>query len=937
MNDEIKYLDFELTIEKSDKDKYVMRAEFGSETVEAAFVNPFNQDKREIINSTLTAAALRRTARTRATNAPEVAKMKNFGGTLFKNVIAGSLDEFLTQCRDEAAKEQKGIRWRLTLDPSLEELPWEFLCDRDRFLVLDPRNPIVRYIKPDTWIAPLKAAHPLRLLVVIASPKDEVRLDTDAEKQRILEALRPLVERGQLQISIIEGPDTWERIIDTLLPDETHIFHFIGHGAFDDRNQQGVLIMENADGNAQRINSERLSVLMQGKSRLRLIVLNSCLGSVGESVQPFSSVAAGMVRSGIPAVIAMQFEISDEAAREIAETFYTALSLNRPVDTALTEARRKIYLTQEDSLEWATPILYMQVPDGQLFEFAPAPPGVINLQVIKTAGASPEAASWGDRWNDLANWWKSGKESKSPKEGAIDAEDMFDRGREIWYTIIGAKGSSSSSEPSNPKLTPVPLATPTPEAKYRGASPFPHATPILPVAPGALPKASIPQTDIEERIDSTVYAPNQAEPGNCFLVQVFVHLPEQAESLDALAKMADTDAGRRVRSQIQEPIARGTQLTFLLAMPGLEIDDSSQSCIWGGEPTAVQFGVTVPKDFEPGDVLATVTICASTIPIGHLKFKFTVVAKGAGASAATESNVASNLVRYRRAFISYASADRSEVLKRVQMMSLLKPRIEYFQDLLTLDPGDPFEKLIYQYIDESDVLFLFWSEAASKSSWVEKEILYAKNRKVGGGQAGPEIIPVLIEGPPPVKPPAQLDFLHFNDRFLYFINPRTDPPPLPPPVVRPSPRQPIPPVPSPVRPVVPHPPPDVVKGWRLYQIADTNTKPLAEAFRQRLSASRLETQMIQQGNTWLVQGKRSGATPGQQTILAATILIEASDRNLKISIGSGKCVNGAFNLGDVISGELSSLMPLGMGQAMLNELWSVAESFVSFFGGKRIA
>src|SRR5581483_5666996 len=274
MSDEIKYLDFELTIEKSAKSKYVMRAEFGDKTVEADFVNPFNADKREVINSTLTTAALRRTAKTRALNAPEVAKMKDFGGTLFQNVSAGSVNEFLTRCRDEAAKDRKGVRWRLALDPRLEELPWEFLCYRDRFLALEPR----------------KAEHPLRLLVVIASPKDEVRLDTDAEKQRILGALKPLVETGQLQISIIEGPDTWERIIDTLMPDQTHILHFIGHGAFDERNQQGVLVMEDSDGNAMRIESERLSVLMQGKARLRLIVLNSCLGSVGESVQPFSSV-----------------------------------------------------------------------------------------------------------------------------------------------------------------------------------------------------------------------------------------------------------------------------------------------------------------------------------------------------------------------------------------------------------------------------------------------------------------------------------------------------------------------------------------------------------------------------------------------------------------------------------------------------------------------
>jgi len=933
MSDEITYLDFELTIEKSGKDKYLMRAEFGDQTVEANFVNPFNADKREVINSTLTAAALRRTSKTRAANTPEVARMKDFGGTLFENVIAGSVNEFLTRCRDEAAKERKGIRWRLALDPGLEDLPWEFLCERDRFLALDPRNPIVRYIKPDTWISPLKAEHPLRLLVVIASPKDEVQLDTDAEKQRILEALKPLVEKGQLQISIIEGPDTWERIIDTLLPDQTHILHFIGHGAFDDRNQQGVLVMEDRDGKALRINSERLSVLMQGKSRLRLIVLNSCLGSVGESVQPFSSVAAGMVRSGIPAVIAMQFEITDVAAREIAETFYAALALNRPVDAALTEARRKIYLTQDDSLEWATPILYMQVPDGQLFEFIPTPVSAISLPPPSSGRPSPATPGWGDRWNDLANWWKTKKEARPGNEPATNAEDMFDKGRDLWYTIIGGKGSSlSAADGAAPKARPVadfPPASYVTPPSHRAASPFPAKSVMAPPA-AALPQPSSPASDVEEKIDCRVYAPNEATPGKSFLVQVFIHLPEQADALDELAKMADADAHRRVSGQIEEPVARGTKLTFLLTMPGLEIDEPTQSTVWRGEPAAVQFGVTVPEDFKPKDILSKVTVCSGTIPIGHFKFKFTIVSEAAATGAATQNSVDGKLVRYQRAFISYASADRSEVLKRVQMLSLLKPRIEYFQDLLTLDPGDEFENLIYQYIDKSDVFFVFWSKAASKSPWVEKEILYAKNRKSTGEQAAPEIIPVMIEGPPPVPPPAQLNFLHFNDRFLYFINPRTDPPP-PPEALRASP------APPPVTPNVAPPPRREPRlesraEWRLYQFAGTDVKPLSEAFRQRLAKCGLQTQTLRQGNAWLVQGKRAGF-PGADTMPAATILIETSGGNLKISIGTGRSITGSFNPNDLITGPLSSI---GLIQALLNELWSLADSFVSYFGGKRI-
>jgi len=295
--------------------------------------------------------------------------MKEFGSTLFDKAVSGAVRDFYYKCQGEADKANMGIRWRLTLDPSVGDLPWEFMYWQDDFLALNPRSPIVRYIKGASRVAPLKQEHPLRLLVVIASPCDEVPLDTAAEKERISAALQSLIADGLIDVTFIEGPDTWNRLIKSLLPNQTHILHFIGHGAFDEKNKEGVLVMEDVDRKGVRIDSERLRVLMQGKSNLRLVVLNSCLGTEGDTAQPFSSMAAGLVKSGIPAVIAMQFEISDNAAREIAETFYTSLALNMPVDAAVTEARRKIFLSDDDSLEWATPILFMQVPDGKLFQF----------------------------------------------------------------------------------------------------------------------------------------------------------------------------------------------------------------------------------------------------------------------------------------------------------------------------------------------------------------------------------------------------------------------------------------------------------------------------------------------------------------------------------------------------------------------------------------
>jgi tetratricopeptide (TPR) repeat protein len=376
---EIKYLDFEISVHQVEGDAYVVRAKSGKGKAEMRFTNPFNEDKRKVIRSALTAAALRsasvkRKTKMRGAAAPEVREMKDFGALLFKEAVSGPVREFYQKCQAQADRDRAGIRLRLTLDQSVDDLPWEFLVLNDDFMALNPRSPVVRYIAGAASCSLVKVEYPLRLLIVIAKPADEVPLDTDAEKESITAALKPLTDQGVVHLTFIEGNNTWKKLMDALLPNRTHILHFIGHGTFDEKNDEGVLIMADEDGKTELVDSERLRVLVQGRSRLALIVLNSCLGTQGGDAQPFSSVAAGLVKSGIPAVIAMQFEISDEAAREISETFYTSLSLNMPVDAALTEARRRIFLSNRNSLEWATPILYMQVPDGQLFEFKGARP-----------------------------------------------------------------------------------------------------------------------------------------------------------------------------------------------------------------------------------------------------------------------------------------------------------------------------------------------------------------------------------------------------------------------------------------------------------------------------------------------------------------------------------------------------------------------------------
>lgn len=265
-------------------------------------------------------------------------------------------------------------------------------------------------------------------------------------------------------------------------------------------------------------------------------------------------------------------------------------------------------------------------------------------------------------------------------------------------------------------------------------------------------------------LNATAFAPEKVKPGNSFLVQVFAHDTKTIEEIKRIALVSDEDAIYRGSSTLSYSVNLSQELGFSLSIPGLIIDEAVQTAVWTGKLIHIQYGVTVPKDHLAADVIATVVISQASLPIGSLRFKIKII------SAQATEDVKSNqlpvdFTPYRQAFVSYCAKDRTEVLKRVQMLKA--SRINYFTDLLSLDAGQEWEKEIYLYIDKSDVVFLFWSTSAKNSNGVKQEIDYALNLIKSRKSFSPNIIPILIEGPPVPTPPAQLRHLHFNDVILY--------------------------------------------------------------------------------------------------------------------------------------------------------------------------
>ena len=188
---------------------------------------------------------------------------------------------------------------------------------------------------------------------MIASPSDLPRLDVDREKTRVEQALAGLMSRGLVDLVWLPG-QTRRDLQQAMRRGQWHVFHFVGHGAFDTKADQSLVMLADDEGKAQPLRAAELGRLLADHPDLRLAVLNACEGAKGGGLDIFSSTASILVRQGLPAVLAMQFAVTDQVAVELSRVFYESLADGLPVDAAVTEARKAVSLAVSSTLDWAT-------------------------------------------------------------------------------------------------------------------------------------------------------------------------------------------------------------------------------------------------------------------------------------------------------------------------------------------------------------------------------------------------------------------------------------------------------------------------------------------------------------------------------------------------------------------------------------------------------
>jgi hypothetical protein len=321
----------------------------------------------------------------------------DIGVSLYQSLFQGAIAGILARTEGLAAnRSDGGIRIRMNFNlleggtAAVAALPWELMRKPDETdpLLVSTQTVLVRSLDVNKVVTPRPMTGPLRVLLIRANPKGTAALDLSREGELIG---RSLAELPSVMVDEVDPVE--DKIFSQLANAAYHVVHYMGHGDFA-ATKGGMLLLEDNAGNAVPTSAKAFAHLLRDEP-LRLVFLNACdTGTTPQTdgLHPFAGVAAALVANGVPAVVAMQFPITDRAALTFSKVFYERIAAGDAVDVAVAQGRSALYLAairaggDDDAGEWATPVLYMRAEDGAVLgtgraATAPAIPSAAHPQV----------------------------------------------------------------------------------------------------------------------------------------------------------------------------------------------------------------------------------------------------------------------------------------------------------------------------------------------------------------------------------------------------------------------------------------------------------------------------------------------------------------------------------------------------------------------------
>ena len=328
------------------------------------------------------------------------------GQTLHDALFQGQLHDSWVTAQGVAQNRQDLLRLRIGMkDNRLQQLPWEALHARSLPLatgtdVIFSRYILARHHGSASAKPPTNSKQVLRILMVIASPDDQERLELKQEVYHLQSELHPegtshVVGDDEtlldVQLKILEQPDRAE-LTQELDRGNYQVLHYAGHSNLGNAGGD-LFLVSHQTGLTERLSGEDLAGLLVNNG-IKLAVFNSCRGGYSaNSEQGWQerNLAQALVNRGMPGVIAMSDRIPDHVAITFTQLLYRNLKKGQSIDLSLNRTRQGLISAYgSHQFYWALPTLYMQPSfDGYLVKAA---------RVIENADALDSA---NDPYGDL--------------------------------------------------------------------------------------------------------------------------------------------------------------------------------------------------------------------------------------------------------------------------------------------------------------------------------------------------------------------------------------------------------------------------------------------------------------------------------------------------------------------------------------------------------
>ena len=293
---------------------------------------------------------------------------EEYGVTLSAQVFSNQVarDHFIRFSSD-ALDNVRDLRIRVVVTDEAAELHqvlWETLREPlqgQRLSTMD-RVWLTRHIlSTDMRPTSVEEREKIRALVVVSNPTDLgnyklAAIDTQGEINRAKEALTPT------QVTELSPPAATLNNLLAGIRDGADIIYLACHGIL--AQGEPILFLQKEDGSADKVKGKEFILRLGELHKLpRLIVLASCQSAGSGHEKALTALGPLLASIGIPAVLAMQGNISMETVKQFAPEFFRELTRHGQIDHALAVARSMV----QSRHDFWVPVLFLRSESGKLW------------------------------------------------------------------------------------------------------------------------------------------------------------------------------------------------------------------------------------------------------------------------------------------------------------------------------------------------------------------------------------------------------------------------------------------------------------------------------------------------------------------------------------------------------------------------------------------